>query len=263
MSELEASEASRLKPAWYVMADAPDGPEGLFRADTEEEALAAFAKEQGVSLNDFEEIDVSRMECFDDVLEPTALQLHEAGFVVVCTRCSEEGCTDTGYETIRFVKTEPICDECMTLDDWRIVDPAKARQIENDMKSPYWDVIKRNDDLERNYLEQLINIIRVREKFQHPIPGDFIEEEGDIHRIGAITSIYGNSVTFIRSGPLFFLDDGTIQCDSRHDGGATLLPGPHVRRAFTRLSILGKKPSGTTEEIRVTAPVKVWRATID
>lgn len=50
----------------------------------------------------------------------------EAGFETVCSRCDYETSLDACG---RVVNGKPVCDECLTLADWDIVDPERAAEL--------------------------------------------------------------------------------------------------------------------------------------
>lgn len=50
-----------------------------------------------------------------------------AGFETRCDRCDYEVSYDLGG---RVVQGKPVCDECLTLAEWRLVDPERAAEME-------------------------------------------------------------------------------------------------------------------------------------
>lgn len=134
-----------LKPAWAV------GTSGefdwqCFRADTAEEAIRLAAEEYvggGCLCHELKEPDSSCEYCervarYDadrvpvwDAADPVSgADWLAAGMGTYCSRCSYETFSETGG---RAVNNEAVCEDCMTLADWDIVDPERAAEIREDL----------------------------------------------------------------------------------------------------------------------------------
>lgn len=75
--------------------------------------------------------EVERVPSFDAIAEPTPGDWIRSGSGHACSRCS--------YETFRDadghgVGDEAVCEECMTLADWDIVDPEYAAELRADLE---------------------------------------------------------------------------------------------------------------------------------
>lgn len=138
-----APAATPLLPAWIV------GTEGEFdyqmvRAATQAEALAIRVTEVSghktctcdtgeAGVCDYcyydGHFDAIRVEDFDTLAEPTGGDWIRAGYGYHCSRCGYETFPETGGIALG---DEAICEECMTLADWDIVDPQRAAELRAD-----------------------------------------------------------------------------------------------------------------------------------
>lgn len=75
--------------------------------------------------------DAERKPMWDDLEQTTNADWIRAGMGSLCSRCSYETFPDTGAE---IVKEEVVCEECMTLTDWDIVDPERAAELREQAK---------------------------------------------------------------------------------------------------------------------------------
>ena len=137
-------------PAWVV------GSEGEFNwqhiiARTEREAKRFFAQEQGDYEDDCDHADYTEgcdcceaIAAYDADRKPTwdGREYGEispgdwmrSGTGHVCSRCSYETFPQEGGHGIG---KEAVCEECMELADWDIVDPERAAEIRADMFHAY------------------------------------------------------------------------------------------------------------------------------
>lgn len=139
-----ATPTPEVLPAWVV------GSEGEYNwqhitARTEREALKLFAEDCG----DYEE-DCGHVEyqdgcdCCEEIFQYTAERKPmwdgrrevspgdwiRSGTGHICSRCSYETSPDEGAHG---VGDEAVCEECMELADWDIVDPDRAAEIRTDL----------------------------------------------------------------------------------------------------------------------------------
>lgn len=71
------------------------------------------------------------MKRWDDLdREPTAGDWLTAGMGHTCSRCGEETSVDCGGKNVAGVA---VCEDCMKLPDWEIVDPERAAEMKADM----------------------------------------------------------------------------------------------------------------------------------
>jgi hypothetical protein len=72
------------------------------------------------------EVAAVRVEAFDAIADPSPGDWLRAGHGHVCTRCF----TETHNESDgRAVGSEAVCEECLTLADWDIIDPERAAEM--------------------------------------------------------------------------------------------------------------------------------------
>lgn len=132
-----------LHPVWAV------GTEGgmdwqMMRAPSLEAAIEIWRGDTGVCSpgceccdpDDVPEPDGHRVPKLDDKFETTgrnrAAQI--AGWLTQCDRCDYDECSD--YYVM--ADDEAVCTDCMTLADWRVVDPAYyAEQIDELLTEEY------------------------------------------------------------------------------------------------------------------------------
>lgn len=77
-------------------------------------------------LNGFD-LDAERHEEWDGkAVEAGDATWFASGLGAYCTRCDFETCPDSGGH---LVEKEIVCDDCMTIADWWIVDPETARDL--------------------------------------------------------------------------------------------------------------------------------------
>lgn len=126
--------------AWAVGTDGEFNWQDI-RARTADEARRIFAAEE-VGGDDCEEVgkedcecdfcgafanvDANRIEQWDNIENTSAADWLRAGMGAICSRCS--------YETFReenghAVGNEAVCEECMTLADWHLIDPERAAEL--------------------------------------------------------------------------------------------------------------------------------------
>lgn len=70
-------------------------------------------------------LEVERKAVWDGKQKVTAADWIRIGWGHTCSRCREETCRDNGHA----VGDEAVCDACMTLADWEIVDPVRAARM--------------------------------------------------------------------------------------------------------------------------------------
>jgi hypothetical protein len=78
------------------------------------------------------DIAVERAEELDAIAKPTPGDWMRAGFCLTCSRCGYEINIDDGG---RGVGDEAVCEECMTLADWEIVDPERAKTMREEIET--------------------------------------------------------------------------------------------------------------------------------
>lgn len=139
-----APEIGARLPAWLV-GPADDFGWDVIRAATEEDALAGWLDHMGIMCecgtampggdpvgpDECERcsywLDAKRAEEFDAIDHPTPGDWLRAGHGSTCSRCDEETfCEWNGHA----IGDEAVCECCMTLEDWRIADPARAAEME-------------------------------------------------------------------------------------------------------------------------------------
>ena len=135
--------AARL-PAWVV--GTPGDFDGqVIRAATEEDAIAEWLDDMWIQCECGDVLDsgevigpedcyrcthsveAERSTYFDDIDKPKAGDWLRAGMGTHCSRCGYEVHVEAGGHAIG---DEAVCEDCMTLEDWRIVDPARAAEME-------------------------------------------------------------------------------------------------------------------------------------
>ncbi len=70
-----------------------------------------------------------RVKALDDKLETTARNRahHIAGWMGTCERCNWDECDPSDYNVLP--DDELVCDECMTLADWRVTNPKHYEEL--------------------------------------------------------------------------------------------------------------------------------------
>lgn len=116
-----------LPPVWEVGTDGDMNWE-LLRATTKEAAMEAWLDEKGrcngCAVGDCEcygTPEARRVKRLDDKLETTGPNEARriAGWLGTCNRCDDSEV----YDWRVLVNDEAVCDECMTLADWKTEDP--------------------------------------------------------------------------------------------------------------------------------------------
>lgn len=65
----------------------------------------------------------------------TAQDAYDAGWGHICDRCGVE----ESPSMWRPVSDKAVCDDCMTLADWQIIDPEHAAELREEMEAEFWD----------------------------------------------------------------------------------------------------------------------------
>lgn len=132
-----------LLPAWVV------GTPGEFdwqmiRAVTEEAALIERAREEYGDGECFDReactgceyceplgcgYEASRASAMDTIVSPSPADWLRAGFNHTCSRCEDEYASDN-----IAVGDEAVCEDCMEIADWEIVDPERAAEMRADLE---------------------------------------------------------------------------------------------------------------------------------
>lgn len=135
-----AAPANLLLPAWIV--GTPGEPDHeVVRALTREAAIAfrcdgcdgdddGLVNQPGCDCYSCSEqggYEATRVAEWDDKPVVTDGDWMAAGFETRCDRCDYEVSYDLGG---RVVQGKPVCDECLTLADWRLVDSERAAEME-------------------------------------------------------------------------------------------------------------------------------------
>ncbi|MEO1222173.1 MAG: hypothetical protein AAFY42_12615 [Pseudomonadota bacterium] len=96
-------------------------------ARSAEEAEKIWLEEAGIDFEDAPDLDHERHKSWDDksVVEGDE-SWFEAGYGSFCDRCSYECFPDDGTQ---WVAGKSICQDCLTLDDYRICDPEHYREL--------------------------------------------------------------------------------------------------------------------------------------
>ena len=130
-------------PCWIVGTDG-DFNFQIVRAATREQAIRLLAEEESgltacecreepfgrcCDLCRYASRDAYRAEHFDTIAAPSAADWLRAGLAHTCSRCDYETFNDTGWA----VGDEAICEECMTVEDFDVVDPARAAEMREEM----------------------------------------------------------------------------------------------------------------------------------
>lgn len=131
--------APPLLPAWVV--GTPDRFDWqIARATTADEALrqiafdmaghpCACSGDQNVEC-DFcgalQRLDIIRVAHMDDIENPTPADWLRTNCGHCCSRCNYETFPEEGGHP---VGDEAVCEECMTLEDWQIVDPKRYAEM--------------------------------------------------------------------------------------------------------------------------------------
>jgi hypothetical protein len=78
----------------------------------------------------FHSAEVTRVKKWDGKTEVTPAEWLIAGMGHICSRCEEETAIEFGGHP---VGKEAVCEDCMTLGDWDIVNPKRAAEIRADL----------------------------------------------------------------------------------------------------------------------------------
>lgn len=126
-------------PAWTVGTPGESNWD-IIRAPTKREAIEYWKEEQfGVVCDCDKRYDWACEGCSTDVEADRCKGLDDmdviagepewftAGLACICARCEFE--TDKGNGG-RVVGSEIVCEDCMTVDDWGIVDPERAAEMQ-------------------------------------------------------------------------------------------------------------------------------------
>jgi hypothetical protein len=131
-------------PAWIVGTDG-DFNFQIVRAATRHDAILTLAQdetglracscsetlhERRCAFCHFASRDAYRAEHFDAIATPSAADWIRAGFGHCCSRCDIETFAEEGGHA---VGEEAVCEDCMTLADWDLVDPERAAEIREEM----------------------------------------------------------------------------------------------------------------------------------
>lgn len=130
-----AAVAPATTPMWAV------GTPGVYNyapiaANTMEEAIKFFLEEND-HLYEADgsvgcELEAVRVKSWDNIGWPKNADWLRAGMGTHCDRCGYE----TSYDQCGHdIADEAICEECMTIDDWKIVDPERAAELLEDIQS--------------------------------------------------------------------------------------------------------------------------------
>jgi hypothetical protein len=131
-----AAVAKQPLPAWAVgtpgefnwqriIAKTAEEAEGIFRNENCEfecEEDAPCGECDGCTM----EVIAERKPVWDGIVNPTPADWLRAGSGTFCSRCSYETFPE---ENGHPVVDEAVCEDCMTLADWDIVDPARAAEL--------------------------------------------------------------------------------------------------------------------------------------
>ena len=138
----EAATPAEVIPAWavgtpgefnwqHVIARTAEEAKSIFRAEwcvdsCEGEIDHSCGDCDGCAESIWDELVAERKSIWDGINDPTPADWLRAGYGTNCSRC--------GYETHpeedgRPVGDEAVCEQCMTLEDWEIVDPERAAEL--------------------------------------------------------------------------------------------------------------------------------------
>jgi hypothetical protein len=140
------AQTRNLLPAWFV-GTAGEWDWEFVRGATEQDAILNYLGERGLgvvceAVEDGEAVapegcdcefctvrgslDADRKPGLDDVRRPTKAQMFENGLGQLCDRCGYEAYpNEDGYA----VGSGVICSDCMTIEDWEVVDPERAAEL--------------------------------------------------------------------------------------------------------------------------------------
>jgi hypothetical protein len=109
----------------HIVARTAEKAERVFRAENcdfecEEDTLCGEC--EGCTM----EVVAERKPVWDGLENPTSADWLRAGSGTYCSRCSYETFPE---ENGHPVGDEAVCEECMTLADWDIVDPERAAEL--------------------------------------------------------------------------------------------------------------------------------------
>lgn len=152
VESIAAPETRPLLPA-FVVGTPGEYDWEFIRAATEDEAIIQWLEQSKIAVTDECEaetcrckdwrsatacehfgqpdIEANRAEALDAIENPTPGDWMRAGFGYECSRCRHETHADDGG---RGVGDEAVCEDCMTLADWEIVDPERARDMREEME---------------------------------------------------------------------------------------------------------------------------------
>lgn len=102
-------------------------------AETEEDAIRQVAEWDDMVCPDTGELEVhydaTRCKAWDNLKrDPTPADWLRANMGHICDRCGYEVCSDDGHP----IGDLAICEGCVTLDEWEIIDPERAADIRGD-----------------------------------------------------------------------------------------------------------------------------------
>lgn len=142
MAEAASSVIVKPLPAWQVGTPGEMDWRVIFAEDEKTALREWFAEEYGdypgnvcdgpCSLDDCEcfspSAEAKRQPKFDNLLnaEPDDIEKFRAGWTVHCDRCDYEAMREDGSHV---VGNQVICENCLTLDDYKICDPEYAAEL--------------------------------------------------------------------------------------------------------------------------------------
>ena len=103
------------------------------RAFTAQDAKAFWLEENGFECvgDEMEHFDlaVDRVKAWDDLGEDVKpADWIRAGYGHICSRCGYESFPQDGAQV---VNDKVVCEDCITIEDWRIIDPGRAAELED------------------------------------------------------------------------------------------------------------------------------------
>lgn len=146
--EIATAAVPVVKPAWAV-GTCGEFDWNCFRADTAEEAIRIAAEEycgEGCTCANYQDerslpceycsrvdqYDATRIKAWDAADPLTGGDWLAAGMGAFCSRCGYETSTEEGGQ---IIESEAVCDDCMTITDWELIDPEHAAEMREDLKS--------------------------------------------------------------------------------------------------------------------------------
>jgi hypothetical protein len=117
----------------HIVARTAEEAERIFRAEwcddsCEGEEEAPCGECDACTLD----IDATRVKAWDGKTDIFSADWLDAGLGTYCSRCSYECFADNGAKN---VNGEAVCEECMKLADWDIVDPEYAAELRDEALS--------------------------------------------------------------------------------------------------------------------------------